>query len=230
MARVKLGAKESLRYGIKGKEGGIVNILHWGYTPKDAPETLAVERLKDMLKLGGTALESRLFALVAERRHFVDHYGGFSEVYKDGASLNVRPSCTEPFKYYGRTSDVVILDFRQQVRDNMFHLTPQYDTAKAGGVVAVLCEGDKAHEVMHHDQLLIPIGVGEARNIIVLIKHDQELGAKRSYSVWGFSVRRTADGVEVSPYDNKRRYEIDLTAVANEVAYYPDVFYSRAGR
>ncbi len=231
VVKVRLGTKESLHFGSKGKERGMINILNPFYKPKDTPDQQFLERLKDMLTRGGDALERRLFELATERKHLLDRYESFSDVSQDGGNWRVKSSASESFNSYCGTNEAVVLDFHRQVQDKMCHLTPQYDTSTAGGVVAVLHEGDRAHRVILRNQLFIPVRIGQERNIVVLVAHkDTMCRAEQSFSVWGFTVRRRAEDVEVCPYDNNRRYDIDWTSVAKGFFYNPEVSYSRAGR
>lgn len=72
-----------------------------------------------------------------------------------------------------------------------------------GGFHGVMRDGDEAYADAFF--AVLPIKIGETKNFVFLISH-KWVSPEQGASIWGISVRRTADGVVYEPYDNGKLY------------------------
>ena len=136
-----------------------------------------------------------------------DYYGEdeavlFSEQYleffKDNCCLLSGPVTVGSFKS-------VASNLRFGEAGNPWKIISKADGSPA--IRAVLCDGDQFFFSNKEQQMLVPIRKGETKRLIFSMSH--EWVYRHNYSVWGISITRTEDGVEISPVDPEVSYSWD---------------------
>ena len=75
-----------------------------------------------------------------------------------------------------------------------------------GGIVAVLCDGDEAFASICSSGVILPLEVGETKNLVLNVRPDHRSFDEPEAMVWGITVSRTEAGVTYAPYDNGKLY------------------------
>lgn len=75
-----------------------------------------------------------------------------------------------------------------------------------GGVVALLRDGDEAFVSLSSSQVIVPLKVGEKKNLVLNVHQEHQSLDEPATMVWGITVSRIETGVVYEPYDNGKLY------------------------